>query len=421
MFQWILTNSPLLYLTQSLWRDEVYSVLMAERSIPFFVKNLSFEPPFYYILLHFWIRIFGESEIAGRALSLVGFAGAVAIIVVWAETLFNKHWLRWWLPLFFFLNPMLLYYAMELRTYGWYMFFATLSLFAYARKKFTLWTVATILGFYTHTFFIIVPFSQAIHYFIFQKQRAAFRYFLAAGIAIAPWLIKIALEVGRLRQSWYFPVDLNLVTSVLGNLFVGYEGTPGYLWGFTKLLSLGIIAASLKAGKKAGALLTLLYIPLVVVIAISFIKPLYVNRYMIAVTIAQVLVIALAIYGIRPARVQKLVAGLAIAFVIAVNIWYPARHAKPDIRTAMRDVWTLASPTDVVIADNPLVFFETLYYSPDRTRVYLYNPDAAAFPWYVGDSVVSKKQMVRDYPPYPIRAFVVRQNGTFDLVYRTTL
>ena len=101
MFQFIIQHSPLLYFTQSLWRDEVYSLYMAAKPIPFFVSHLSFEPPFYYLLLHFWIQLFGMSEIAGRSLSFVAFGGATVIVIFWAEKLFKKHWLSWWLPVFF--------------------------------------------------------------------------------------------------------------------------------------------------------------------------------------------------------------------------------------------------------------------------------------------------------------------------------
>lgn len=89
MFAWILTHSPFLYITQSLWRDEVYSIFMAAKPIQFFVSHLSFEPPFYYLLLHFWMKLFGMSEIAGRMLSFVAFAGATVIVIFWAEKLFE--------------------------------------------------------------------------------------------------------------------------------------------------------------------------------------------------------------------------------------------------------------------------------------------------------------------------------------------
>jgi uncharacterized membrane protein len=439
MFQFLIQHSPLLYLTQSVWRDEAFSVLMALRPVSFIITHVSFEPPFYYLLLHFWIKVFGQSEIALRSLSLTAFAAATGIVIVWSEKLFRKHWLSWWLPLFFFFNPMLLYYGMEGRTYGWYILFATLSLWAYTESRWIWWTAATVLGFYTHSYFLIVPFAQCIHYVLSHRKelfqhrpktifRDPFiRCGIVAAVCIAPWSIVLMRETAMLGHLWYFPVDLNLVTSVLGNLFVGYEGTPWYLWAFTKALSLLILGFSYLAlrSEKIRATARLfaiqIYLPLIVVIGISFIKPLYVNRYVIPVSIAEVMIIALAIYAIRNTTVQKITAAICLLFVLGFNIWYPNKHAKLDIRATLTQINMLKSPTDIVIADNPLIFFETIYYSTDKNRVYLYNPDHNPFPWYVGGVLVSPSQMVSDYPPYPIRAFMVHANGTFDVVFRAAM
>ncbi|MFZ5845548.1 MAG: hypothetical protein ACOY0S_03720, partial [Patescibacteria group bacterium] len=118
MMQWLLTHTPLLYLTQSLWRDEAFSILTAQKPLGEIVGKLGLEPPLYYVLLHFWLKLFGTSEIASRSLSLVGLGLTTFIVIVWAEKLFKKHWLTWFLPLFFFFNPMLLYYGFEVRSYA---------------------------------------------------------------------------------------------------------------------------------------------------------------------------------------------------------------------------------------------------------------------------------------------------------------
>ncbi len=431
MFQFLLQHSPIVYLTQSLWRDEAFSVLMALRPVSFIVSHVSFEPPVYYLLLHFWVKIFGTSEIALRSLSLVAFAAACAIVIAWSEKMFRKHWLSWWLPVFFFFNPMLLYYGMEGRTYGLYILFAVLSLYAYTQRRWWLLTAATILGFYTHSYFLIVPFVQVIHsaltHRMHWKKDPMVRAMAVSAAAIAPWFIVLAREANIFQTLWYYPVDLNLVTSVLGNLFLGYEGTPGYLWTFTKFLSLIFLGFSYLAFRSqkirttAGVFLAQIYLPLILVIGISFFKPLYVNRYVIPISIAEVFIIALAIYAIRNRMVQKITAALCLLFILGFNIWYPDKHAKLDIRATMTQINMLKSPTDVTIADNPLIFFETVYYSNDRRHVYLYNPGNNPFPWYVGGVLVSPNQMATDYPPYPIRAFMVHADGTFNVVFRTAL
>lgn len=419
-------------------------MLVAEKPLGTFLPKFTFEPPLYYIFLHFWIKLFGTSEIAIRSLSLLGFSLATIVVIHWAEKLFKKHWLSWLLPILFFLNPMLLYYAFEVRAYGWYIFFATVSMYAYIQKQWILYILATVLGFYTHTYMIFVPITQVIHWFIsfsmihankilhiFHKKylyRLIREPFLQAslisGLCIFPWLLRILSDAGRLKQSWYFPVDGNLVTSVLGNMFLGYEGTPWYLWGFTKILSILLLFFFLLALRRKETRMRNIYfflsvlVPLTLVIGVSFIKPLFVNRYLIPVSIAEVFLLAFALDSIASKVAARALGWSIVVGLVAFNLWYPPQHSKLDIRRTIMQVNALKTPSDIIFADSPLVFFESIYYSRDRSRVFLYNPNNSAFPWYVGDIIVSHEQMARDFPAYPKRTFLVHENGTFDVRYQ---
>ncbi|GEM_PF-533930 len=441
MIDWLLTHSPILYFTQSLWRDEVFSIFLAQQPLSVFLPKLSFEPPLYYILLHFWIKFFGTSEIAVRSLSLLGFSLSVIVIIHWAEKLFRTHWLSWGLPIMYFLNPMLLYYAFEVRTYGWYILFIVLSFYSYVEKKWILYLIATVLGFYTHSYMILVPFTQGIHFlFIFatkhklknisQKtirlllQERFIQASLLIVLSITPWLFRILKDASKLKESWYFPVDFHLIRSVLGNMFIGYEGTPWYLWGMTSLLSIVIVLYSVFAIKNKEHrtrnmfFFLSMYVPLIIVISISFVKPLFVNRYLIHVTIAQVFLLAIAIENVKKKMVQKILFGSTVIGLILFNIWYPAKHAKLDIRTTLMQINALKTRQDVVFAETPLIFFESVYYSSDPSRVFLYNPSNSPFPWYVGDIVFDKTRVARDFPEYPTRTFLIHENGAFDIAFQ---
>jgi len=434
MFTWLIQHSPLFYFTQSLWRDEAFSILVAEKPLGFFLKGIGFEPPLYYLLLHYWIKIFGESEIATRSLSLLAFLLATWIVGVWAEKLFKKSWLAWFLPLFFFLNPMLLYYAFEIRTYGWFIFFTVASLYTYCEKNWPWYVAATVLGFYNHTYLIFVPLVQFIHWIV-TKFRGKFkkvfadpfvRSLIVIGLCMSPWLIKFLLNLSLLRQSWYFPADWQLVTAVLGNMFLGYEGTPWYLWQWTKWLSLILLGFSCLALLRPQTrprnlfFFLLVFVPLALVIGISFKKPLFVNRYLIFVTVAEVFLMVFALEAIKNRFLQILTATACLLPIVCFNFWYPPQHAKLDIRATLTQINILKGPQDLIYADSPLIFFETVYYSRNRTQVFLYNPAGSTFPWYVGDIIFAPHQMVRELPVYPRRAFMVHENGNFEMVYQAS-
>lgn len=438
MIAFLLQHSPLTYLTQSLWRDEVFSIFFARQSPAAFFK-LAFEPPFYYLLLHYWMKLFGTGEIAARCLSLLGFSLATVVVIYWAEKLFKKHWLSWYVPLFFFFNPMLLYYAFEVRAYGWFTFFAVLSMYAYLEKRWKLYVFATLFGLYTHTYMVTVPAIQILHYIIIHHRQLSikhvhrifknpmFRSIIAIGLLFSPWLFKVATEFSRLQSSWYFPVDQNTIRSSLGNIFLAYEGTPWYLWGFTAKVSLVLAIiflcslATRTHQSRNSFFVLMIFIPLIVIIGISVYKPLFVIRYVIPSTVAEVFSIVFALALIKNATIQKIAAAAALLFVIGFNIWYPGKNPKVDIRSTMAEVNSLMTKNDVVLADSSLVFFDTLYYSHDPSKVYYYDPKDDPFPWYVGDVIVSPSQIVHDLPPYPIRAFVVHEDGTYEIAYNTNI
>jgi hypothetical protein len=69
---------------ESLWRDEISSITIAQLDLIRMVQNRAADihPPLYYFLLHYWTALFGHSEGAVRALSVV--FGVLTIPVMYA-------------------------------------------------------------------------------------------------------------------------------------------------------------------------------------------------------------------------------------------------------------------------------------------------------------------------------------------------
>ena len=242
---------------------------------------------------------------------------------------------------------------------------------------------------------------------------------------MAPWLSLVITRGTRATDTWYFPVDLQLVKSVLGNVFLGYEGTPWFLWKNTQFLSLVLLIfflLTLKSSRERRRnlfFLFMVFIPLTVVIGISLVKPLFVNRYLIPVAAAEVFLLVFFLEIISPDLFKKLLAAGYLVLAIGFNLWYPAEHPKVDVRRAIREVNFLKGKDDLIYAESPLVYFETLYYSRNRQQVYLYNHHNSPFPWYLGEGIFSRERSAADFPSYPVRAFVIHENGTFSVAYRT--
>ncbi len=163
MLDFLFTKTPLFFFTQNLWRDEAFSYMMAEKSI-FQIFGLTagdFSPPFYYLVLHFWTKIFSTTEVGLRSLSFVCYALTIFIVYEILIEVFKIHKARAAIYLLiFFLNPFLTYYAFEARMYMMVTFLVTLSYFALWKKHTRLYVISITLALYTHYFAIFILAAQ---------------------------------------------------------------------------------------------------------------------------------------------------------------------------------------------------------------------------------------------------------------------
>src|SRR3989339_1180240 len=145
MLNFIFTKTHLFFFTQSFWRDEAFSYFMAKKNVSeiIFLTAKDFNPPLYYLILHFWIKIFGGSEIALRSLSIIFFWATIYVAFLFLNDIFKiKLKKSFFYLIFFIVNPLLLYYAFEARMYTMFAFFASLSYYAFFKKDYRLYLLS---------------------------------------------------------------------------------------------------------------------------------------------------------------------------------------------------------------------------------------------------------------------------------------
>ena len=162
IINFLFNHTPLFYWTQSLWRDEAFSVWIAQDSWFEVIKRTSgdFNPPLYYLLLNVWMRLFGRSEIALRGLSIFFFLLFLLVIYYFALRLFKTQRFAVVTTLFTAFNPMLLYFAFELRMYSLLVLLSTLSMYFLWTKKWRWHVLVTTLGLYTQPYMLFVLAAQ---------------------------------------------------------------------------------------------------------------------------------------------------------------------------------------------------------------------------------------------------------------------
>ena len=418
----LIYHTPIFYLTQSVWRDEAFSYFMARPNVWRIIINTAndFNPPLYYLLLHLWIYLAGQSDILLRLLSFLFHLTGTYFAFLLSRHLTSKKQ-PYYLAFFYLFNPMLIYYAFEMRMYSLYALMATAAIYYFYIKNWKGYIIASILGLYSHSFFILVILSLVVYNFFHIKTRRYLLKTLSPILFFLPWIPILAVQFIKSKESWLYPVDLQLIKSVLGNLFTAYEGTPGSLWQYTFLLSLAIlfflILGVMNKKLKGDIFIYPIVIPLLIVLSYSVGKrPIYVNRYMIFVTVFEVIAVFIGIISIKNKTVRKSVAFVWMLLIILFNIYITPFRKKTDFKTIFNEINYIANENDEVYALTPIGFLESAYYYKYPNKTFVYNPQNIHIPNYIGVNVVFPNISKTDFPLPPSRVFMVKDDASFELL-----
>ncbi len=425
MLNFILYHTPFFYMIQSVWRDEAFSYFMAKPNILQVIINTAhdFNPPVYYLLLHFWMKLSGQSDEGLRLLSFIAHLFCVLIAYVFAEKRMSKKF-AWFVAAFTLLNPMLLYYAFEMRMYSLFALFTFAVFYFFYFKNWKWYTITAVLGLYTHSFFPLILLSFAFYLIPSHKlNRRNLWLVFKPFLFFIPWLPVLVIQFINSKNSWLFPVDLQLIFSVLGNLFTTYEGTPGNYWGFTAILSFIILIFILKGWKNKkneSLMLTIpIFLPLLIILGYSVIKrPLFVNRYMIFITVFEIMAISLGIWSIKNKIVKSASMIFWLILVIIINIFSPSYHKKADFKLTFKEINKIAVSSDYVYSKTPIGFLESAYYFQQKDKAFVYNPQGIVIPDYIGVNIVFPNISRSTLPYSPSRTFLISDNASFELLIK---
>lgn len=127
----------LVALNQSLWLDEgITARVVREFGLSGILTRFSpndFHPPLYYLIMHLWSRIFGNSEIMLRFPSVIFAMVAGIFTFKLANSLTRNFQTANWAMAFFLFNPLVIYYSQEARMYMMATMFVTGGMYYLSR------------------------------------------------------------------------------------------------------------------------------------------------------------------------------------------------------------------------------------------------------------------------------------------------
>lgn len=205
----------LISLNQSLWLDETTTALVSKMSLgDLFTKFLpgDFHPPLYYLLVKYWVAIFGNSEFLLRLPSVFFGVATIYLIFLIGKEVFGRN-VGLMASVLLATSGLHVYYSQEARMYSLATFLVSLAFFTFLKKKWLVLSLVLLLvGLTDYVSLFVVPVFLLLSYKQWKKLL----------LTLAP------LAVGFLIWTPIFISQLNAGMSVQGTNWWNLLGTATF-------------------------------------------------------------------------------------------------------------------------------------------------------------------------------------------------
>lgn len=354
----------------SFWLDEGLSVGISSHpltDIPGLLRQDG-SPPLYYLLLHVWMLVFGTSEEAVRALSLLLALVTIPVAFWAADGLFGRR-AAWAAAVLTTTSSYLLYYSREGRMYTLLVLLVLVCItafthaFVYGRRR---WLPVVALSLtaalYTHNWSLYLALGLAAAAGLTVAAAADRRRLLldgaavGAGVAVlyAPWVPTLVYQATNTGAPWSKTPNIGGLFGVVGSVL----GSPGIIIAFA-LVGLPALVALARRWRSGGealavaALAVTLGVSLVVAWLSSLLEPAWAGRYFGLYLPPLVLLMALGLARER----RRGMAALGLIAFLAIDPFHQLPGLLPtdptqksNVRRSVLMVDHLASAGDLVVS-----------------------------------------------------------------------
>jgi len=382
----------------SLWGDEAWAATLAIKPVTKIIAIVAKDtsPPFYYLCLHFWMKLFGNSELAIRSLSFLFFLGTVITVFFIGRRLWNKK-TGFLAALLTAVNPFLFIYAFEGRMYTALLLTSTLSVYFFLKKQRLGFILATAAALYSHHFSILLVLWLAIWRLKeswggpIGKIVKAYLDFFIIGLLYIPWLYPLYYQTSLVTSGFWLgkPTLKTLVETVIKFVIGSGKETLRQWVGWLIIFSL-ISKKWSQDKEKSVFLLGWFFTPLLITFLISqMIQPIFFDRYMLMAIPG--VIILIASLGKKFSPVLLL---LAVFFLGILNYHYFTHPTKRPFRQLANYIKTEA-PSLTLINYNAAAhhLWESKYYGLEAP---IYSPQK--LPFYVGTALMEKNDVIKKLP-----------------------
>ena len=370
---------------KSLWFDEAYSVYIARQAlgeIPRLLRLYDTHPPLYYVLLHLWMGVAGQSEVAVRVPSVVASLAAIGLTYLLGRRLAGEG-VGLLAAVLLAASPFQVTAAQEARMYPFLMLFGVgasyalwLALAEGRRRYWMGYVLCLVLALYTHHFAVLLLLAHGVYVLGIHRERQAMRAWLFAVAVVVilylPLVPMLVTQVSTARAWPNFrpPFGLRAITDMFGMFSFGgglfgmgtyfrrgslpLEDRGAILLPFALLLFAG--AAGLEGSRRRVFTLTYWLLPVATVALVSFRWNMFYERYFSFVLPAFYVLLAAGVThlaGFARGRGRTVAVVAVLLLVASFNL--PAlanvyrEKSTYDWRAAAQHVATQARPGDYLL------------------------------------------------------------------------
>lgn len=347
-----------------LWFDTVHSVALADSpGVAEVIRGaaVDFQSPLYFLLLHFWLSL-GYTDVWAKLLSVFIGLATVAITFVLAESMFSRR-TAVMAGLLTALSSYQVFYSRYPRAYilmALLVLVSTWALYSGLKdgkaRSLGLFAFATILGLYTHPYYALIVFAQAVFTagYVLAKSPARLHSLTMWGsiyvfvlLAFAPWIGVMLAQWSGVQagaDEWITPVGVDSLQQLF---FWLWHRTKGDYWplvalplwagvySLTALLLLSLFKR--KKGSEKLLLSSLVFCPIVLSFGISILgKPLWDPRYFVYISAPFYILVAQAIAEPPELLRRWAWASKALPFVLVFAVSLPplySLYTDPNYKT----------------------------------------------------------------------------------------
>jgi len=344
---------------QSLWRDEVDVIRLANEPTPQLIRNLfraGHNGPLYYLLMGGWLSLVGESEFALRYLSLCSGVLAVPLAYQAGRQLVGRQAALMAAALMA-ISPYLIWYSQDAKMYALVTALTLLAmtcLLEALATQGTRWWVGFVafasLSLYVHILSALMIPVYMLAFFLAQPSLArqwrwglvVFGLLTLPYLPLAIWQLPLALNSYDTGHPFY---PIKQMLSLLFNLYargIAMVGSWVVVAGFVFAILAGLFISAQASPPGPGGrrsrllLLVWLLLPMLLIYLISLRTPVFEPRYLIFLTPAFYLLTGLGVIALS--RLAWGAAGLALIIIVSfslLGVWVQAKTPlKSDFRVA---------------------------------------------------------------------------------------